>query len=221
MAPGWPSWDRRNWVPSPTPGRDVDFELALPAQVAFALALLARTADDLAAPAALGAGAAHGEKRLLVDHLAASAAGGAGDQTVVRLGTLALAAAAFFQARYLDVGGQAAQRVLEADLQIVADVLAALRPTAALAREPPNTSPNPNTSLRMSPRSGKPAPSKPPSLGRAGDALVAETVVRRALLRIGKDAIGLRGFLELLLGLRDCRGCGRDGAAARACGKLP
>ena len=48
----------------------------------FAFALLARPADDLAAPAALRARAAHGEERLLINHLASSAADGTLRQAV-------------------------------------------------------------------------------------------------------------------------------------------
>ena len=113
-------------------GRNVDLQLALAAQIAFAAALLAGTADDLAAPAALRAGAAHGKKRLLVNHFAAAAADGAGDQAVFGLGAFAFAAPALFQARNLNVDGQAAHGVFEADLQVVADIFAALGAGAPL-----------------------------------------------------------------------------------------
>ena len=57
----------------------------------------------------------------------------------------------------------------------------------------------PNTSLKMSPRSGNPEPSNP-CAGRARHALMAEAVVSGALLRIAQDAIGFGGFLEFFLG---------------------
>ena len=52
--------------------RDVHFELPLDLLVTLAVALLARRADDLACPAALAAGAPHGEETLLVYDFAAA-----------------------------------------------------------------------------------------------------------------------------------------------------
>ena len=114
--------------------RNVDLQLALAPQIAVALAFLAGTAHDLAAAAALRAGPAHGKKRLLINHLAAAAAGGTGDQAVIRLRAFAVAAAALFEARHLNVDGQSAHRIFEPDFEIVADVFAALRAVAPLPR---------------------------------------------------------------------------------------
>ena len=166
---------------------NVDLELALAAQIAFALALLAGPANDLAAPAALGAGAAHGKKRLLIDHFAAAAAGGASDQSVFRLGAFALAAAAFFQARNLNVGGQAAHRIFEADFQIVADIFAALGPVAALlARASAEHVAESEHVAEDVAQVGESGGRIEAVAGRGGHALMAEAVIRGALLRIAR-----------------------------------
>src|SRR5690348_9058529 len=74
---------------------NVHLQLALALQIAFAFTFLAGTANDLAAPSALAAGAAHGKKRLLINHFALAAANGAGGESVLGFGALAMAAAAF------------------------------------------------------------------------------------------------------------------------------
>ena len=77
----------------------------------------------------------------------------------------ALAVLAWLHPRHLDLRVHAEDRVLEADLQVVADVLAALRaiaPPAAAA--PPNRSPKPppKKSPRMSLKSANASGLKPP-----------------------------------------------------------
>ena len=68
----------------------------------------------------------------MIDHFAAAAAGGAGDDAIFGLGAFAFAAPAFFHAGDLDIDGQAAHRIFETDVQVVADVFAALRARPAL-----------------------------------------------------------------------------------------
>jgi hypothetical protein len=107
----------------------------------------------------------------------------------------------------LDLG--AGIGLLEGDLQVVAQVLAARGPRWAAA-PPPNMSPktSPNTSLKMSWMSWNWGA----AAVHAVDAGVAEAVVGRALLRIGEDRIGLVDFLEPARPLGRSRRCGRDGA---------
>ena len=116
---------------------------------------------------------------------------------------------------------QAAHGIFEADLQIVANVVAALGRVVRCWCDPaPNTSPNPNTSLRMSPRSGNPLASKPPPAAR-GHALMSEAVVGGALLRIAQNAIGLGGFLEFFFGVVIAGIAVGMMLPRRACGKTP
>src|ERR1051326_8645359 len=75
-------------------GRNIDFELALAAHITLTAALLAGPPDNLSPAAALRAGTADRKERLLIDHLAASAAGGAGDQAILGFGAFAFAAPA-------------------------------------------------------------------------------------------------------------------------------
>src|SRR6185437_10774669 len=70
---------------------NTDLQLALPPQVTFTLALLARPANDLSTAAAGGAAPAHGKARLLINHFAPAPAGGAGGEPVFRFGALAVA----------------------------------------------------------------------------------------------------------------------------------
>ena len=57
----------------------------------------------------------------------------------------------------------------------------------------------PNTSLKISLRSGNPEPSNP-WRRRALYSLVAVPVIRCALVRIAQDAVGFVGFLEFVFG---------------------
>ena len=77
-----------------------------------------------------------GEEALLVHNFAAAVTGGTGGGAGARLGARCLAAVARLHARDLDFGADAEDRVLEADLQIVADVFAALRPIAPALAAP-------------------------------------------------------------------------------------
>ncbi len=58
-------------------------------------------------------------------------AGGAGSGAGARFGARAVAAVARLHARHLNFGAHAEDRVVELDLQVVADIFAALRAAAA------------------------------------------------------------------------------------------
>src|SRR5690606_6498613 len=99
----------------------------------LAVAVGARAADHLAAPAAVGAALLHGEDAALEPDLAAAATGAAGLELAVR-GAAAVAGGALLQGRDLDRAGDAAHRLLEVELPHGADVGAApgaARPSAA------------------------------------------------------------------------------------------
>src|SRR5438552_797132 len=111
-------------------GRDVDLQLAVDLLVAFAMAHRAAFLDDLARAIALPAGSPDGEKALLIDDLAAAAAGGTGRAAAARLGALALAMLAGFESRGLDLGRHPEDGILKIDFQVVAQVFAPLRSVA-------------------------------------------------------------------------------------------
>ena len=82
-------------------GWNGNFQLSFGAHLALAMALGARPANNLAAASTLPAGAADLQEALLVDHLAASVAHRAGNQTVVLFGARSLTAGAQVQPRHL------------------------------------------------------------------------------------------------------------------------
>src|SRR5205085_9814810 len=96
-------------------------------------ARLTRLGDRLARAAAVAAGTGDGEEPLLIAQLAGAAA------LAARLGrralgcTRALARRAGFLAWNLDGGLGAGRRLLEADLEVVAEIRTSLRSTAAAA----------------------------------------------------------------------------------------
>ena len=114
-------------------GRDANGELALPGHVAVAAALRARLGDDAPLAAALAAGLRDGEEALLVADLPAPAAlrahGGGGPGR----GARALARLARLLPRDLDAGLHPLGRFVERDLEVVAQIGAALRPAAPSA----------------------------------------------------------------------------------------
>ncbi len=181
--------------------RNVHLELALALQIAFALTFLARTANDLAAPAALVASSAHRKKRLLINHFALAAANGASSESVFGLGALAGAAAALFQARNLNVDRDATHGVFEIDLQVVADIVAALRARAALLTSAAGASEDVAESENVTEDVGQVGEARrriETVAGRCGHAFMAEAIVGGALLGVAQDAVSLGGFLEFL-----------------------
>jgi hypothetical protein len=90
-----------------------------------AAARLARLLDDAAGALAAGAGALDGEETLLRADPPAALAGRAGDRLRSHLGAAPLAALAGNQRRHPDAGLLALEGVLQADLEIVAQVVAA------------------------------------------------------------------------------------------------
>ena len=117
-----------------------------------------------------------------------------------RLSAFAVAAAAFFQARNLNVDRDAAHGVFEIDLQVVANVIAALRARAALlgpAAAAEHVAESEHVAQDVG-QIGEASGGIESVAGRAGHALMAEAIVGGALLGIAQNAIGLGGFLEFL-----------------------
>ena len=113
------------------PGRNLHRQLARLLNRAAAPAGLAGLGDHLAGAAALAASARHGEEALLKADLAGAAAAWAGGRRGAGRRAGSLAGVAGFLARDLDVRLDALGRLLELDLEVVAEVGAALRSAAA------------------------------------------------------------------------------------------
>src|SRR5579883_1349068 len=163
--------------------RNIHLEPSLAANVAFASAIPARPADNLSASAALRASPPDGKKGLLIEDLAAALAGGADDQSVFGLGAFAVAMMTLLHARNLDIGRQAAHGIFKSDLQIVAEILAALRAVAALRAPAPEEVAETEYVAENVAQVGKTGVEAAGPGGR-GDALMAEAVIGGALLRI-------------------------------------
>src|SRR5437867_9365085 len=114
-------------------GRDLDVELVRPPLHAGALAAGARIRDDGALPVAVAARLGDREEALLEAHLPRAAALRAGARRGPRLGAASAARVARRQAGHRDRLLAPERRLLEADLEVVAEVLPAPRPTAPAA----------------------------------------------------------------------------------------
>src|SRR5579872_356962 len=174
---------------------DLQFALHLPRPASMAIP--ARRTDDLPASAALPAGAPHREETLLINHLTPSLASGAGGGTASGLRAFACAMFTRLRARHLDVRGQAENRVFEADLQIVANILAALRTGSAPPATPPEQI---SETEELAENIADIEIVGVESLRRALHSLVPKAIVCRAFLRITQYAVCLRRLFKFLLG---------------------
>jgi hypothetical protein len=113
--------------------RDVDLQLPRRLDVALAAAFRTRLADYLARAAALRAGLAQRKESLLEHDLPAPAAFGTGGDAAFGLASGTAATAARFLARHLNIDAYPAHRVFETQLQVVAQVFAALNTAAPTA----------------------------------------------------------------------------------------
>ncbi len=153
-------------------------------------------------PLAGRARAHHAEKALLIARLTAALTGDAGLGLRALFGTRAGAFVACLKPRNAKLFVLASRRILERDLQIVAQVRAALDASSACVRARRRTYPR-SRRCRKCLRYSKSPGSNPPC--SRPNALMTETVVGRPLLRIGQDRIGLGRFLEFVLRLRVVR----------------
>src|SRR5579871_517485 len=180
-------------------GRNVDLELLMYLLIAVPTALAAGIADDLSGSAAGTAGAADGEEALLINHLAAAVAGWTTGRFAARFGSGSGALGAALHAGYLDLGSQTVDGLFEAEFQVVADVLAALRASAPAA-----ASSGPAEEVAEAEEITQNIAEIGESLGvesRLSGALqpgVTKAVVGGPLLRIAEHTVRLGSFLELL-----------------------
>src|SRR5262245_42689607 len=180
--------------------RNFSGDPALPADASGAAAGLARLADHAARPAAGGAGTRDGEEALLETLLSGGLAVSADFGRAARRRARALARLAGLFARNLDGRLGPGERLLEGDLEVVAQIRAPLRSTATAASaedvaEAEQIAEIPEDVLEARERVGI-----EPARADAAHARMPEAIVHRSLLGIRDDRIGLGGFLEVFLG---------------------
>ena len=157
---------------------------------------------DLPASVTLPARAANLEEALLVDHLAASVAHRASDQAVALFGARSLASRALIEPWDLDLDAQPAQRILERDFEVVAQIFASMSARAAAS---------PATSAEQI-AEAKQVAQNIAEVGERGriealvgaeslESLMAVAIVGGALLGIAEHAVRFGGFLEFFLGV--------------------
>src|SRR5207247_5576223 len=140
------------------------------------------------------------EEPLLEPHLPLAAALRADGRRRSGCRTRPLAGVAVFLTRNLNRGFGAGRGFLESDLEIVAEIGAALcAPTPPAA---PEHIPEPEDVAEIAEQIFEAAEGRRVETGAAGgaDARVAEPVVQPSFLLVREERIGFRGLLELLLG---------------------
>ncbi len=179
-------------------GRDAQFDGALAFDAALAFAFEAAFFNDLSGALARRASAIDGEETLLIDHLAASAAGLAGDDAGALLRARAVAGFAIFLARDADFGGDARRRFFKAERHVVAQIGAALLTCAAAttraasAKEVLEAEEVPEDVVEVL-ENGAVKPGLP---ARASQTGVTVGVVDLAFLRVAQDRVGFGAFAE-------------------------
>ena len=185
-------------VPSSTPGGMLTDSVFSAPRPALAAAGLARRLDDPARALAGGAGSLDREEALLRAHPSAAVAGRAGDRLRAGLGAAAFALVAGDQGLHADGRLLAAERVLERDLEVVAQIAAAARPALAAPAAAHEFAEHLVEDVGKAAGKAEIAGAAPAALLEGG---MAETVVGGALLIVLQDVIGLADFLEFLLGV--------------------
>src|SRR2546428_4007038 len=107
-------------------GRNLHFQRLVALDAAGAGTGRARLRNDLAGAVAFRAGLLDAEKALLHPHLAVAAAGGASDRRSAGLGAGTVTGIALVPRRYPDRGVEAVRRLLQRDLEVVAQIGAAI-----------------------------------------------------------------------------------------------
>src|SRR5579883_110788 len=168
--------------------------------VAFAAALGTRLAHHFSVAAAGSAGPPHSEETLLVEQFASPVAGRAGGGAAARFSPRPMAAVAALHSRHLDLGGHPEDRLLEADLQVVAHVFAALGPVAPAPTAAEQVAEAEKVTQNVAEiREG---PSVETGRRRALQARVPVAIISRPLLRVAQHAVGFRSLFEFLFSVR-------------------
>ena len=179
------------------PGGDVDRQRLFAPRAALAAARLARIVDDPPGTLAAGAGLLEREKTLLHAQLPAAVAPRAGDRLGARFGAAALALVAGDQCRHADRRLLAAERLLERDLKVIAQVVATARPTLA-------TPAAHDLAKHLLEDVGKAAGAEAETTRTGAAALfeggMTKAVIGGALLIVFEDVVSFVDILEFLLG---------------------
>ncbi len=181
-------------------GRHMQLERAFLGHAAGAAAIGAGLLDDGAAALAGGAGALEREEALRVTDAAGTAARAAGDRLGAGLGAGARADFAGDAGRQLHLRGLARIGFLERDLEIVAQVRAALAAGAAAT-----TATHAEQVVENVVEGGGKIAAEAVARAAVLEGGVAEAIIGRALLIVLQDVIGLVDLLEAVLAGRIAR----------------
>ncbi len=124
-------------------------------------------------------------------------AGAAGDGASAGFGAGATAGAAFVHGRHAQLRFGAARRLFQRDLEVVAQIRAAVDVATPAARLAEDVAKNVAERVREIARTT----ARPGAAHIRVDAGMAELIVGGALLAVGEHLVGLLGLLEALLGL--------------------
>jgi hypothetical protein len=176
---------------------------ALAQHASFAFALRARVGDDAARALAGGAGSRNAEEALLIAHLATSIARPAGNGSFAWRGSASAARVAGFMAADVHVLFGAKHRLVKFQMQVFAQVgstLSAAAATPSLAEHVAKTKDVAKNVAEVL-EDGR-VESRCASAAHAG---MAEAVVQRALLAVGKDCVRFRDLFEFVFRVRIIR----------------
>ena len=177
--------------------RDAHLDLAPLLDLSPAAALRAGVLDHAPRAAAARAGPRQGEESLGEAHLAAPAAAGAGHRLGAAPAAAAAARRAALEARDVERLFVSERRLLESDLEVVAQVGSGRRSPGAPPRAAEQVAEAEEVAQDVA-EIGEDRGIEP--AGAARHPLVAEAVVARPLVGIREDGVGLRRLLEALLG---------------------
>src|SRR5208282_3329907 len=183
-------------------GRDAQLDVVLAFHAPLAAAFEAAFLDDLTRALAIRACAVHGEKSLLVDQLAAPAARLAIHNAGALFRAGAVARFAVLHARHTNLGGDAHGRFVEGQRHVITQVVATLHAAAPAttatrgAKEILETEKVAENIVEVL----EDGAVKSALRARARQARMAVSIVNLALLRVAEDAVGFRGFAEIVFG---------------------
>ena len=198
--------------------RDVHGERAFPRHASHAGASAARIVDRLPPSMTARTSALDREKALRRAHAAMAVAGGTGARLRSLLGAGPGAFLAQHGGRHIEFRRLPLEGLLERDLEIGAAIGAAFAPLAATAL--PRVAEEGIENIRH--EVGEVGPeARPAGAVSLRESLVSETIIGGALLAVGEDLISFVDLLETKLRIDGRPGCGRGGAASRACENSP
>src|ERR1035441_2174806 len=169
----------------------------------MASALRAGIDDQFARALAGTAGARNGEESLLITHLPASRAGGAGDGRLARSRAAAFALVALFQPPHLHLLGDAKCGFLKLESDIFAQIGPALcARTAASALPAKHVAKSEEIAEDVVEIVEHRGVESAVAARTAGNSRVTKAVIARALFAVGENCVGFAALLEAILGGR-------------------